>query len=173
MKQEEVQYSDYNMEQLNRMTESVQHPVMKKTIRQLIIESLAVILLLAFYYDIFDGDQKSFAWHIVLVTSSVLFLLHNMLGIYLVSNVELADNLKDSLHQYKHKIQRYAIVSIISRLLALAGLVLFMINGELSQLANWYSLAALVVIVFQFFLLYRIWKQRITKIRTSLKDINL
>jgi len=173
MKREnETAVAIYDLEQLNKMTSTTNHPVMKKIIRQLFVESIPVILLLAIYYDIFDGQEKGWIWHLVLVLSALMLLLHNMLGIYLISNVNMADNIKDSLAQYYKKIKRFAYMAISTRLLALIGLVLFLINGEISKLVNWYSLAALLVLVVQFYFLQKIWQNRLRIIQTSIESFS-
>jgi len=173
MKREnETAVAIYDLEQLNKMTSTTNHPVMKKIIRQLFVESIPVILLLAIYYDIFDGQEKGWIWHLVLVLSALMLLLHNMLGIYLISNVNMADNIKDSLAQYYKKIKRFAYMAISTRLLALIGLGLFLINGEISKLVNWYSLAALLVLVVQFYFLQKIWQNRLRIIQTSIESFS-
>jgi hypothetical protein len=158
----------YTLEQINSMTKPGNHPVIKKFVRQLIIESVPVILLLTFYYDIFDGHQKPWVWHLILIVSLLLLLVHNMLGIFLVNNIELAENINQSLKHYRHKIRNFTIIALVTRLLALTGLILFLISGNLSKLYNWYSLAALLVIVVQMYILNSIWQKRIKNIEKSM-----
>ena len=145
------------------------HPVLKKIRIQMIIESTAWILFLAFYYNFFDGHLKPVLWNITLVVSVGLLLVHNSLSYQVTNNPISGNNLVSSLMLYLDRLKKYAYLSIGSRILALLAIFGFFLSGiETFEQRHYVSIFVMVVFVAaQVFLLWRIWHKRILMIRAK------
>lgn len=149
-----------------------QHPSLNAIMIQIIIESVAWILFLAFYYDVFDGHLKPVFWNISLVLSIGLILVHNLLGYQVTNNPINGSNIINSLEKYMRKLRRYAYLSIFSRVLALSIVFGFFLSGlETFEQRHYLSTGVLAIIVtIQAFILWKIWSRRIRTIASSYKQ---
>ncbi|MGK7394314.1 MAG: hypothetical protein ACNS62_07065 [Candidatus Cyclobacteriaceae bacterium M3_2C_046] len=157
----------FTLDAINQMTQTGNHPVVKNIVRQLILESIFFIAFLAVYYDFFDGHQKEMIWNILMILSVMLLLSHNLFGINLVNKVILADNLKDSIVKYLNLIKTYAKFSILTRVLAFAGIFLFFTDGKIDLITSSWAilLSILAILSLQIYWLNRIWQARINHIK--------
>lgn len=160
-------------EELNKMQHSGKHPVLKKMKRQLVVESILWTLVLLVFYDFFDGHQKSLFWNLLLVVSIFLLLTHNILGFLILKNPIQGVSLKISLENYFVKIKNYATTSIISRAFAVITFVLYLTsntNWNTSKL--WLTISFMALLIFiQIFALNKIWKNRLSKIKKQITDL--
>ncbi|MGB3182012.1 MAG: hypothetical protein WBB45_11515 [Cyclobacteriaceae bacterium] len=148
------------------------HPVLKRIRTQLIMETTAWVLFLACYYNFFDGHLKPVFWHVALVGSVVLMLVHNLLG-YRVTNNPISDsNVAESLRHYLLRIRKYAYVSVSSRAVALLMLFGFFLSGvDTFGQRHYISLGvAAVVLMIQVVVLWKIWAGRIQTITEKYKQ---
>jgi hypothetical protein len=149
----------------------VKHPVLKDIRRQLTIETISYSIFLVVYYDFFDGNNKSFTLNAVLVVSVLLLLLHNIAGYMITKNNVGSDNLKQSLTTYLEKLKRYAVLSVVSRVLAFSGIMLFFTANITWTSGKYYGLALIICLLgIQIFSLRKIWAGRINKIRRVLAE---
>lgn len=157
-------------ENLNRMKQSGNHPVLRSIKKQLIFESIIWAVILVVYYDFFDGQQKSILWNLLLVISILSVLIHNVLGYILVKNPIFGDSIKESLLKYLAKIKTFSFISIVSRVLAVTILL-----GFLTSNSEWgfnkillFGGMMLITISSQIYLLRKVWKKRIALIENTL-----
>lgn len=157
-------------ESLNKMKKSRNHPVLRSIKKQLIFESIIWIVILAVYYDFFDGQQKSIIWNGLLVISILLLLIHNILGYILVKNPIFGESIKESLQKYLTKIKTYCYISIASRVFAVAIFLGFLTSNTewvLNKTLLFMGLF-LVTITSQIFLLRKVWNKRIHLIENTI-----
>lgn len=139
---------------------------------QLMLESALWMVFLMVYYDFFDGHNKPLIWNAILVASVVLLLTHNLLGYEITKNPLSGDDIKSSLGKYLIKIRKYSIISISSRVLAIAALFAYFMSTANVVGQKWFIVAALTaIIVFQAFALQRIWNRRIDKVKNAYKAL--
>lgn len=157
-------------ENLNKMKQPGNHPVLISIKKQLIFESIIWVFLLVVFYDIFDGHLKSILWNFLLVISILLLLIHNILGYNLVKNPIFGESIKESLQKYLTKIKVYSYISIASRVFAVA---IFL--GFLTSNAEWvlnktllFMGLFLVTITSQIYLLRKVWNKRIHLIENTI-----
>ncbi|MDW7693366.1 hypothetical protein R9C00_01305 [Flammeovirgaceae bacterium SG7u.111] len=157
---------------IKKMTKTGNHPVLKRLRLQLIFETVVWAAVLIVFYDIFDGHLKVLAWNVAVVVAILLLLVHNLLGYKIIQYPIQGESLKASLNNYLAKIKTYAWVSIGTRVIAVATLMLF-----LTSTSNWTEkgfgvpLGMLSVFALQVYLLGKVWKTRIEKIKTTYEVI--
>mgnify|MGYP006902060006 CR=1 FL=1 len=168
------QYNNLSTENISnssliKMLKFNQQPAIKGIRKQMIIESVAWILFLAFYFNFFDGHLKPIGWNLILIFSVVLMLLHNMLSFQIATNPIKGDNLMVSMKFYLKRLRKYAYLSIASRIIALLALFGFFISGiDTIEQRHLISLFAVVIFVgLQGFLLWSIWQKRIKSITSK------
>lgn len=160
-----------NME-LNSMMRESGHPVLKRIRKQLILETLSFTVLLFVYYDFFDGDRKPFYANVLLVTAILFVLLHNIVGYVLTKHPVKGNSIKQSLENQLLKLKAYAAVSVASRVLTVACLLLFFTSVITFTTDKYWMLAAIILLlVIQIALLSGIWMKRIGQLRSTINSL--
>jgi len=157
-------------ENLNKMKESGNHPVLKGIKKQLIFESIIWVFLLVVFYDIFDGHLKSIVWNGLLIVSILLLLFHNISGYILVKNPIFGENIKESLEKYLSKIKTFSFISIASRVFAITIFLGFLTSNttwEFNKILL-FSGMFLLTIATQIYFLRKVWNKRIDVIENTL-----
>ncbi|KAA2240879.1 hypothetical protein F0L74_32635 [Chitinophaga agrisoli] len=150
---------------LRAMAGKRSYPVLKGIRRQLTIECLGYAAFLLVYYDFFDGDKRPFFLNALLVAAVAFMLLHNAAGYWVIKDPLQAGSLQQSLQTYLQKLRQYAAVSITSRLLGIAALLIFfMASIHWTSTKYWILAGGLLVLALQLLLLYRIWAGRIKQL---------
>lgn len=167
-------------EEVLLMLNENKHPVLRKIRMQLVLECIAYFIFLLFYYSMFDGGTKPMFINILLVSSVLFPLIHNLMGYRAAKYLINGTVLKDSLLCYHKKMKRYAFISICSRVLFMTGLVLFFTYGLNFKKDTYLSIAIIMLIfLLQLFLLYRLWWKRLHKLDITIgsltghQDINM
>lgn len=145
------------------------HPTLKKIKSQMIIESVAWIGFLAFYYDFFDGHLKPVLWNLLLIIAVGLLLIHNLLGYQVTNNPINGHNILDSLRNYLKKIRSYSYLSISTRVFALIIIFGYFLSGvESFESRHYWSIGLLPLFVLtQVYFLWRVWSKRINTISSK------
>jgi len=155
--------------EIQAMLSENRHPVLKGIRKQLTIEIIGWCIFLSCYYTLFDGNLKPLWINILLVLSVLLPLIHNLMGYRFAKYLVHGANIHESLKNYLSKVKIYAIISIISRQIYLAGLLLFFTYG-LSFTTSRYVLLAVISLVFliQLLLSGRIWAKRLKNLGNAI-----
>ena len=154
--------------ELNSMMRERTHPVLKRIRKQLIIESAAFSVFLFVYYDFFDGDRKPLYVNMLLVTAILFILLHNIMGYMLTRSRVKGNTIKQSLEDHLYKMNLYAVVSVVSRVLVAACLLLFFTSVITFNAGKYWILAVVIlVLAIQMALLSRIWMKRIKQMKRN------
>lgn len=154
---------------LQHMLSENKHPVLKSIRKQITIEMVAWCIFLLCYYTMFDGDRKPSWINALLVLSVLLPLGHNVLGYRLAKHIVYENNLYDSLKKRLVKVRVYVILSIISRQVYLAGLLLFFTYG-ISFNNEKYIPAVMISLFFilQLWMSISMWNKRLRKLRDTI-----
>ena len=160
-----------SVENLNKMKNAINHPVLKRIKWQLIFESILWLLILIVFYDFFDGHLKSFFWNVLLSISIVLLLIHNLLGYSIVKKPIEGANLNDSLKNYLLKIKKYSAISILSRVVAVSIFFLYLTSNIIWTTSKiWMSIAMFALLIgAQIYFLRKIWSKRTKTIEHHIK----
>lgn len=160
-------------ENFKKMIYENNHFITKGIKRQLLIETTLWAIFLAVYYNIFDGHLKSALWNILLVISVILILVHNALGFQIFSNPINGETILESLKKYQIKIQHYAVISIVTRILAIVILLGYFISTITFKPEKSISLGIIALILpIQIYILNRIWSKRIKRINSLFTKLN-
>jgi hypothetical protein len=161
-------------ENIQRMIAEDNNPVTKSIKKQLLIETVLWAIFLAVYYNIFDGHLKSPLWNILLVLSIIFILAHNALGFQIIRHPINGETILESLKNYQNKIKNYAVVSIVTRVLAIAILLGYFISTIQFTKEKFISLGFIALIFpVQIYLLHLVWakrKNQINEIFQKLKE---
>jgi hypothetical protein len=155
--------------ELRAMMKENTHPVLKRIRKQLIIETIAFAAFLFVYYDFFDGDRKPVYANVLLVSSLILVILHNVLGYIMAKRSIKGDNLKQSLQHQLSKMKTYAAFSIAGRVITSACLLLFFTSViTFTAPKSWLLAGLMAIMVVQLVLLAVIWLKRIRHMRSTI-----
>lgn len=148
------------------------HPVLKDIRIQLLTETVFWAIFLAVYYNIFDGHLKSPLWNVLLVVSVIFILVHNVLGFQIISNPINGETILESLKNYQIKIKNYAVISIATRVAAIAILLGYFISTIAFTKEKLFSLGFISLIIpVQIYLLHRVWAKRKSRINNILQKL--
>lgn len=158
-------------EELKAMLLESRHPVLKEIRKQFIIEIAGWSAFLLCYYTMFDGDQKPVLINIILVTAVLCSLIHNLSGYSFSRYLINGTNIKASLGRYLSKIKTFAAVSLCTRLLFMAGFLLFF-TYNIQFNADKYLLLAVSLLVFigQLVWIGNLWAKRVRILAKTIGD---
>lgn len=160
-------------EKLIGMLRVNKNPVLKRIKIQLIIESIAWTCFLAIYHDFFDGHLRSGFWNVLLISSIVLLLVHNLLGYQVTNNPINGMNILDSLRNYLKRIRKYAYLSVLARIFAIIIIVGYFLSAlESFEVRHYWSLGFfLLLLLMQVYILWRVWSKRINTITSKYDEL--
>lgn len=155
---------------LQRMAAIKNHPSLKAIQRKLIIETTFVLLLLAFYYNMFDGDQKPFVANVLLTGSLVLYMVNNVTGYLSLQKIPIGANIRQSLHGYLLKIKRLATLSLVISFLYGCTFVMFFAIVVDFTIQKYFILGGIIgTLILSIYLSQKLWKERISRVRSHLE----
>ncbi|PJJ09640.1 hypothetical protein CLU83_3006 [Flavobacterium sp. 1] len=159
-------------EKIQKMILENNHPVLKGVRIQLLTETVLWAIFLAVYYNIFDGHLKSPLWNVLLIVSVIFILVHNVLGFQIISNPINGKTILESLKNYQIKIKNYAVISIATRVVAIAILLGYFISTIAFTKEKLFSLGFISLIIpVQIYLLHRVWAKRKSRINNMLQKL--
>lgn len=157
---------------IKKMLKENKHPVLRSIRTQMIIEILAFSAFGLVYYDFFDGHQKPLYANIVLVASLLLVIGHNLIGYLGARNPVEGNNIRVSLEKYLSALRVFALLSVISRILYVAGFLVFFLSVIiLTDAKQWIIAGLLLVFVIQISILVRLWLKRIRGISGAVESL--
>jgi hypothetical protein len=160
-------------EDIQKMLSENNHPVLKKIRKQLTIEITGWTIFLACYYTMFDGDNKPLWINVVLIVSILIPIMHSLMGYRFKRFFDHRLSLRDSLSNYVARVKNYAVISVITRQLYLAGFLLFFSYGSVFETANYSVMTVMGLIIFlQLLISCGIWIKRLKNLRQSLNSFS-
>jgi len=157
--------------ELQSMLKEGTQPLLKGIRKQMIMETAAYIAFLCIYYNAFDGDHKPLVVNILLVAAMLLAIGHNIFNYQFTKHRIRGENLQQSLNGQLSQMKIHAAVSITSRVLMAACLLVFftaVINFNTSK--YWLLAGVIAVFIIQMALLSRIWLGRIRQMKDTISS---
>ncbi|NLR61814.1 hypothetical protein HGH93_27205 [Chitinophaga polysaccharea] len=163
-----------NILEIQALAEKKTSPVLMSIRKQLTIEIVSYSAFLLVYYDFFDGNKKPLSLNLLLVAAMLLLLIHNAVGYTLSKRPVLGENLLDNLRKKSLQIKQYAVVSISSKILAMAGIFSFFLGTGIQwNNARYTALAAIAgILCVQGYLLWRVWAARVKRMNTTIAELS-
>ncbi|TWF45317.1 hypothetical protein FHW36_1011247 [Chitinophaga polysaccharea] len=163
-----------NILEIQALAEKKTSPVIRSIRKQLTIEIVGYSAFLLVYYDFFDGHKKPLSLNLLLVAAMLLLLAHNAFGYTLSKRPVLGENLLDNLRTKSLQIKQYAVISISSKILAMAGIFSFFLGmGIQWNNARYAALAAITgIVALQGFLLWKVWAARIKRMNATIAELS-
>ncbi|WP_256004892.1 hypothetical protein [Pedobacter deserti] len=149
------------------------HPVLKQIRKQLTIEVVGWTAFVSCYYTMFDGEQKPIGVNITLIIAVLASLMHNIVGYDLSKNLMKGTTISESLQNYLRKLQRYAINSVVLRVIFTSGLLLFFSYNIEFDTTKYYLLGILILLIaVQLLFHIRTWSKQISSVKKSIGDLS-
>ncbi|WP_114783197.1 hypothetical protein [Botryobacter ruber] len=146
--------------------------VVRKVRLKLLTEAVFMVLLLFFFYDIFDGDQKPAYASIALVVGALFYFLSNLLGYFTLLQVVREQQILTSLQQLLNALKRMKVFSLAAMLLFSLSLLVFFTSAVELTLKKWLMVAAFGCFVgIQAFFSMRMWNNWIGRIRQQVEEL--
>jgi len=162
-----------NEADLQKMTQVIHHPSLKKIRTKLIVETIALTCFLFVYYDWFDGDKKPFTVNVLLVSSLLLYILNDVIGYIAVAKPIRGRNLKLSIQNYLMRIKRLFAFSLIISSLYSISLIIFFTSVINFTKEKRFILLAIIILLFQMLLLsFKFWTKRIKNLKQQENDFD-
>ncbi|WP_316789930.1 hypothetical protein [Pedobacter frigoris] len=162
---------DKTNEQFSAMLKENNHPVLKGIRRQLVIEIAGWTTFLICYYSMFDGERKPLLINLILIVSILISMIHNVSWYNFAKHQVDDGSILSSLENYFSKVKRFAILSVIFRIVFAVGLLSFF-SYNIRFGPEKYLLLAVVIFLFliQIFILSGIWVRRLKLLRQTIDD---
>ncbi len=162
---------DHN--ELSMITEIKNHPNIKKIRIKFIIETILIILFLAVYYDGFDGATKPLWANLLLIVSTISYIIVRFIGWLVLRNPIKGENLKTSLINFQNKLKRMAISVLVTSFLFGSSIILFFASSIDFTKGKYLMLAGMVLsLILLVYLSSRNWFKRVEGIDKTLLDFN-
>lgn len=157
--------------ELGLMLKENRHPVLKRIRRQIIIETIGWFALLLCYYTMFDGAEKPLIANAILILAVLATLVHNLTGYNFAKNLTVYADIKTAIQICLKKMKLHVIVTIMLRVIFIAGLLTFFCWNVTMDSRRYVLLAAaLTLLIAQLVVLNNIWAGRIRSLRNSLQS---
>lgn len=159
--------------ELSMMTKIKNHPNIKKIRVKFMIETILIIVFLAVYYDGFDGATKPLWANILLVITTMTYIIVRFVGWFVLRNPIKGDNLKTSLVNFQIKLKRMTIFVLVTSFLFGSAIILFFASSIDFTKEKYFILAGMALsLVLLVYLSSRNWFKRVEGINTTLLDFN-
>ena len=163
--------SSKTTEELKTMLLESRHPVLRGIRKQFAIEIAGWSVFLLCYYTMFDGDQKPVLVNLILVIAVLCSLIHNLTGYSFSKYLISGSNIRASLEHYLSKIKSFAVVSVCTRLVFMAGFLLFFTYNIQFNATKCLLLGAMgLVFLAQLVWLGNLWAKRIRTLTRAIGD---
>ena len=152
------------------MTIEKSHPVLSRIRKQIIIELMGWTAFLIICFTGLDAEQKSILANAILLLSVTLPIIFNIYGYRLSKEIIAGPDISSSLKNRINALKNFAVISVVLRIILISGVAYFFLStvnltqGKLILLG-----AGSVFLIFPLYLLYRIWKKRIGKLKDNLR----
>lgn len=159
--------------ELSLMTSFKNHPHIKKIRIKFVIETILIIFFLAVYYDSFDGATKPLWVNLLLIVTTISYLIVRFIGLLVLRNPIKGDNLKTSLINFQNRLKRMAISGLVTSFLFGSSIILFFASSIDFTKEKYLMLVGMVLtLVLLVYLSNRNWFKRIESINSTLLDFN-
>jgi len=159
--------------ELLMMTKIKNHPNIKKLRIKFIIETIMIIVFLAVYYDGFDGATKPLWANLLLIGSTMAYIIVRILVWLELRNPIRGENLKNSLISFQSKLKRMANMILFTSFLFGSAIISFFASSIDFTVGKYFVLAGMIIsLILLVYLSSRIWEKRIESIKSTLIEFN-
>jgi hypothetical protein len=159
--------------ELLMMTKIKNHPDIKRIRIKFIIETILIIVFLAVYYDGFDGATKPLWANILLIGSTIAYIIVRVLGWLALRKPIRGENLKESLVSFQSKLKRMANLILFTSFLFGSAIISFFTSSIDFTIGKYLVLAGIILsLMLLVYLSSRNWFKRIEAINTTLIEFN-
>lgn len=161
------------LDRLKDMTIEKSHPVLSRIRKQIIIELIGWTAFFIICVTGLDAEQKSILANAILLLSVTLPIIFNIYGYRLSKEIIAGPDISSSLKNRINALKNFATVSVMLRIILISGVGYFflstvnMTQGKLILLGT-----GSVFLILPLYLLARIWKKRIGKLKDNLRLLN-
>lgn len=160
-----------NQTELSMMTKIKNHSNIKRMRIKLMIETTLVIVFLAVYYNGFDAATKPLWTNIMLVSTSIVYIISRFIGWFVLRNPIKGDNLKESLISFQNTLKRMAIFILLTSFLFGSAIISFFTSSiEFTQGKYLILLGMILSLILLVYLSSRNWFKRIEGIKKALRE---
>jgi hypothetical protein len=160
------------LDQLKDMTMEKSHPVLNGIRKQLKIELIGWSVFLIICFTGLDADQKPILSNAILIISVTLPMIFNIYGYQLSKELIAGPDISSSLQNRIGSLKRFAIASVVLRIILIAGVGYFFISDiNIPESKLILMGAGSVFLIIPLYLLIRIWIRRIGKLRGTLRSL--
>ncbi|SDN05943.1 hypothetical protein [Siphonobacter aquaeclarae] len=145
----------------------VTHPSVRRIRIKLLIEVLAMAVLLALYYDAFDGAQKPLYANVLLVVSALCYLLTDLAGLFVLALPDAGTGLRESLVRYLTSLRRFSLLAQGAAIAYAAGLLVFFASVVPPEKYGFLALAGGLLLV-PFYFSARQWQGHLKQVQATL-----
>ena len=157
---------------LKQMIKEKRHPVLNSIRMHLVMEIVGWLIFLIVFYDFFEGHQRPLYLNVMIVSSGIFIVTHNLMGYSMARNLETDTDLTQALTNYLTKTKTYSVVSVISRAFSTSTLLLFLTDPIQFTREKYMMLAGLLLLfAVQMGLLIRLWIRRIKRLEASVYEL--
>ncbi len=160
-----------NQDQLEQMTKIKNHPNIKRMRIKFIFEAILLTLFLAIYFDGFDGATKPLWANVLLIATTITYILTRVVGWLLLRNPIKGHTLKTSLIRFQRQLRQMALSTRLTAFLFGAAIILFFSTAIDFTTEKYLLLAGMIgTLILLVYLSSRNWNQRIKGIQTTLGE---
>lgn len=158
------------LDRLKDMTIEKSHPVLSGMRKQLTIELVGWSAFLFICFTGLDADEKPIQANVILLISVALPMIFNIYGYRLSKELIAGPDISSSLKNRIGSLRRFAIVSVVLRIMLITGVGYFFISTvNITQDKLMLLGAGSVFLIFPLYMLVRIWAKRIGKLSGTLR----
>lgn len=158
-------------DQLQLMTKIKHHPSFKNIRKRLVVELMGLLAFASLYWTAFDGSQKPLIANVILLIGLIAYALNHIITLWLLPKPFTGTSIKQALKNYRHRLFRFAWLSVGSSLVFSISL-LFFFATVIDFTSKHYYLLAGILVTFMIVLMisYRIWQKRINRLTQTISD---
>ncbi|MEO8253684.1 MAG: hypothetical protein ABI554_04790 [Flavobacterium sp.] len=160
-----------NQTELLMMTKIKNHPNIKRIRIKLIIETILLTIFLAVYYDGFDGATKPLWANILLITTTIAYIVVRFIGWLVLRNPVKEGDLKKSLVSFQNKLKIMVISILLTSFLLASAFISFFTSSINITKGKYFLLTGIIItLILLVYLSSRNWIKRIKHIKTTLME---
>lgn len=167
--------ANYKSQQdIEQMMALNQHAVIKRTKLRFVIENTWLIIFLLVFYDAFDGATKPVWASILLVSTTMAYIINRIIAWFTLQNPVKASDIQNSLLKFQKQLKLIAKTTIFTALFfGVAVMVFFSTGIEFNHSKYMLLFGMVITLVVLVYLSHRIWVKRIQDFESVTKEFEM
>ena len=162
-----------SIEELRKLSKVNNHSKLKRIRIKLITETIFLTFLLLVFYNIFDGAAKPVWANILLTAGTILFIINNIAGYFILQNPVKGNNLFNLLKSFIKKLKLAAGYSAAVSFIYGTSIIIFFSSVINFNPGKYFVLAGMAAALLIFtYLNYNNWSARIKHLSNVSKEFN-